>query len=431
KKIIFFIMLLLASTAFAAETEKSSVNVIVDSEGTALIEETFFVGFEEGEKDFFKQSIEQGITLDTLKSFGLEIKPRLENTESLISFEETQEANKIKLNYFSNALFSIKNMVTFNEFSLNTAKFSFLFSGEKIVFPENFSLRFVLPKEAKEISVLPQTNISSNTIEWKGELTGNELLLSYSIEKTPEPLIIKETSIGIDVKEDGFGKMSEKYFFGFRSQEELDYFVGISKKNGSSLLSWNTFDQRIFPHVGEDEFDTKNASVDFVQQGLQNSYLSIAYENESPVFIENKEKAGRLVEWEFNSKKLNKLLSGGLIILPENTTIEITLPSNAEIKETNLETEKGKIIWKGYKTTSQITLIYLIKENIAPAFNLSLMVQGIVSKKETLAVLIAAVIAVAVILSLKRDSITERIDKFIINNSKIEKEEEIELDVEN
>lgn len=429
KFLVLIALICLLVNAFSAEIDKSSINVIVDSEGTALIEESFFVVFEEEEAELFKQNVQEGISPEILESFGLEIKPRLENTQAIISFEESAE-NKIKLNYFSNALFSVKNKVTFNQFSLNKAKLSFLFSGEKIVFPENFSLRFVLPKEAKEIEVLPETAVSSNTITWKGQLIGEELLLEYSIDKTPEPITIKETRIEIKVKENGFGEISEKYFFDFRSQEELSYFVGVAQKNGSSLLNWITFDERIFPHIGEDEFDAKNALVEFVDQGIKDSFLSIKYENESPVFIEEKEREGRFVEWKFNSKKLNALLSGGVIILQENTLLEIELPLNAEIKETNLEVKNGKVFWQGYKTSSQISIVFVIKENIAPTFNLSLMIQSIVSNQESLTALILIVIAVVIILSLKKNSISEKIDGFIIKNSKIEKEEESEIEIE-
>lgn len=431
KKLLFLIaFVFLLSTVFSAKIESSSINVIIDKEGTALIEETFFVVFEEGEKDLFKQNTEQGISVDIMKNFGLEIKPRLENTEAIISFEETPETNKIKLNYFSNALFSVKDKITSNQFSLNKAKVLFLFSGSQIIFPENFSLRFVLPKEAKTINVLPETKVLSNTVEWKGKLTEDALLLEYSIDKTPDQITIKETIIEVKIKENGFGGITEKYFFGFKSEEELNYFAGISEKNGTTVSVWNAFDKRFFTHISEDEFDTKNASVEFVKKGLTDSFLIITYENESPVFIENKEKEGRFVEWKFNSKKLNKLFSGGAIILPENTLLEITLPLNSEIKETNLEAKNNKVVWEGFKTASDIIIVFVITENIAPAFNLSLIVQKLVSNKESLIMLVLVLIALMVFVSLKKDSLTEKIDSFLIKNSKIEKEEESEIEID-
>ncbi len=429
KKIFLVIVLIfLLSNAFSAGIQKNSINIIVDKEGTSLIEENYYVSFEEKELELFKESISNGLNQEILQSFSLEIEPKLENTQAIISFEEPGENKIIKLNYFSNGLFSVKNKITFNEVSLNTAKFSFLFSGQKAVFPENFSLRFVLPREAKNISVSPETNILSNTLEWKGLLITETLELSYEIPKEPEQIKIRKINIKINVNENGFAEISEKYFFDFRNNEELEYFVETAKKNGSSLLSWNAFDKRIFPHIGVDEFDTKNATVEFIEKGLTDSYLNISYENKSPLFIEEKERSGRFVEWKFNSKKLNSLISRGVIILPENMSIEIILPSNAEIKESSIETQNGKIVWEGYKTISQIKIVYIMKENIAPAFNLSLMIQNLLSNKESIAFLIAVIAVIGILLSIKKKSITAKIDEFIINNSKIEEREEIDLD---
>jgi len=430
-KLAIVFVLLLTANVFGAEIEKNSINIIVDSEGKSLIEETFFVLFEDqNELNLFKEAIKENISFNALKEFDLNIETRIEETEASISFEEQPENNRIKLNYSSDKLFFSKNKITFNEFTLNQKKFSFLESGEKIVFPENFSLRFVLPREAEvKEKIIPETLVFSKTVEWKGPITTDELFLQYSIEKTPEPIKIKQTKIELNTKEDGFAVISEKYFFEFMSQDELDYFIETAKRNGSSLSSWFVFDNRIFPHIGENDLDIKKASVEFVESGLENSFLSIVYENESPLFIEKQEKTGRFVEWSFNSKKLNNFLSGGIIIIPENIVLEISLPSNAEIKESNFGAVNGLIVLAGYKTTSKINIVFAVKENIAPSFNLSAAIQGIVSNRDTAVILVVILIVVSFTAYFKRDSITEKIDNFIINNSKIEAGEKTEINI--
>jgi len=432
KKIIFIFALLgMLLTVYGAGVKENSINIIVDSQGNSLIEEIYFVSFsDQNELDLFKQKIQDNITTEILQDFNLNIAPRIEETEFVISFEEQAEDKRIKLNYSSDSVFTINEKITFNEFVLNQQNFSFLESENKIVFPENFSLRLVLPKGAEiNEEIIPETKVLSKTVEWKGLITTNEIKLSYSIQKKPDPIAIKETIIEINVQENGFGIISEKYLFEFKNQDELQYFVGMQQKNGSSLLSWITFDERIFPHIGENDLDTKNASVEFVENGLTNSFLSITYENESPVFIEEKERTGRFVEWVFNSKKLNSFISGGVIILPENTVIEISFPLNAEIKESDLEVKNGKISWEGYKTTSKINIVYLIKENIAPTFNLSSMIQGFVSNRDLVLGLIAVIIFISVISYFKRDSLTEKIEGFIIKNSEIDAGEETEIEI--
>ncbi|MFH1663666.1 MAG: hypothetical protein ABH986_02570 [archaeon] len=431
KKTAIIFLLFFIATAYSASIEKNSINIIVDSTANSLIEETFFVSFsDQNELNLFKEKIKESISIQALKDFNLDIAPRLEDTEAIIFFEEQAEGNRVKLNYSSKSLFLVKDRIKFNEFTLNEKKFSFLVSGTKIVFPENFSLRFVLPKESQvNTGMIPETPVFSKTVEWKGPLSSDRLLLVYSIQKTPEPVTIKQTSIGIETQEDGFGVVSEKYFFEFRSQDELDYFVTTAQKNGSSLQIWSSFDSRIFPHIMENELDIKKASVEFVQNGLENSYLRIVYENESPVFIEKQQKTGRFVEWSFNSRKLNNFLSGGLIIIPENTLIEIMLPSNAEIKESNFEAKNGAISLQGYKSTSKINIVYAVKENIAPTFNLSSAIQGIISDKQSASILLVLVAAVSALIYFKKETVTEKIDDFIVKNSKVEESEKNEIEI--
>jgi hypothetical protein len=429
KKLALIFFVFIALSVSGIKIQENSINVIVNSQGESLIEETYFVSFaDENEFSLFKEKIKEEISAETLKEFGLNIEPRLEE-KAVFSFSEQGENKTIRLNYASDSLFIIKKRITFDEFKLNQQKFSFLKSSGKIVFPENFSLRFVLPREAKINEVVPATKIFSKTVEWTGPLISDKVSIAYSIEKKPEPVKIKKTVIKIKVKEDGFGFISEKYFFEFKDEEELNYFKEITRKNGSSLLSWIAFDERIFPHIGENELDTKNASVEFIEKGLNDSYLSIVYENEKPVFIE-KPGTGRFVEWVFNSKKLNKLISAGVIVLPENTVLEIELPSNAQIKENNLEEKNGKIFWEGYKTTSKINLSYLVQESIAPTFNLSATIQRIISDRNSALSLMATLIIASLIIYFKRETITEKIDSFVIKHSKIEKSEEAEIEIE-
>ena len=385
--LVFFIFLLAFS--FSAKIDETSINVIVDIEGNSLIEETYFVSFsDQNEYNSFKEKISEGISAETIKEF-VDVEPKLEKKEAVISFEEQGENKIIKTKYLSDSLFLINKQITSTEFLLSEAKFAFLKTNSEIVFPENFSLRFSIPRETK----------------------------------------IKETLIKIEVKENGFGNVLEKYLFNFKSQEELEFFVENAQKNGSGLLSWNTFDKRIFVHIAENDFDTKKASVEFVENGLENSFLSIIYENESPVFIEQKEKSGRFVEWIFNSRKLTPMVLAGVIILPENTRLEITLPANAEILQNDMEIKNGKLLWEGYKTTSKINIVYLIKENIAPTFNLSAAIQGILSNKETLIILIVFLVVVGLILYVKRDSVGEKIENFILKNSDIEEAEKTEIEI--
>ncbi|MBU2100860.1 hypothetical protein KKB11_06520, partial [Candidatus Micrarchaeota archaeon] len=369
--LILLFLALFVSLAYGIKIDESGINVIVYATGNPLVEETYLVSFsDENELNEFRESSKIDISLDLLRNFGLDIKPEFAGDEPAIILEEQENLTRIKLTYFSSVLFNVNKKITFDEFSLNKNSFSFLLSGNNYLFPENFSLRFVFPRESRiSQTIIPKTNVVSKTVEFDGPIMSQDFFLSYAIDKTPEPIEIKQTTIEINVINNGFAQITEKYFFEFKSQEELDYFWGIYQKNGTSTEDWKTFDERFFPHVSANDNDVYEADFKFEpseQNGLSESYLKLTYENESPLFIEQKERLGRFVEWSFNQKKLDSFLSGDFIKIPENTLIEISLPLNAEIKENNLSTEGKKVVWQGPDSTSSINLVYVIKENIAP-----------------------------------------------------------------
>ena len=431
--LILLFLALFVSLAYGIKIDESSINVIVDAKGNSLVEESYLVSFsDENEFNLFKENTQGDISIETLNDLGIDVYPRLEGSKPVILVEEQSGNTRIKMNYFSSSLFSIIKKTTFDEFTVSKSQFSFLFSGNSYVFPENFSLRFVFPAEAKiNEKIIPETKITGKTVEWAGPVAAQDFFISFSIDKVPEPIEIKEINIEVKIEENGFGKMLEKYFLEFKDQDELEYFRKASEKNGTSPELWKTFDERFFPHVSANEYDVETASFKFEPNGLSESYLKLTYENESPLFIEQKEGSGRFVEWSLNQRKFDSFLSGGLIIIPENSVIEISLPLNAEIKENNLVgEEKGKIVWQGYESTSSIKVVYVMKENIAPSFNLSLTIQRIVSNKETLSVFIIALIVISLAVYIKREKISEKIDAFIIENSKVEHKEKEEIDID-
>lgn len=61
---------------------------------------------------------------------------------------------------------------------------------------------------------------------------------------------------------------------------------------------------------------------------------------------------------------------------------------------------------------------------------MSLTVQKIISSKETVSIIIIFIIVVSLLAYLKREKIGEKIDSFIIENSKVEEKEKIEIDIE-
>mgnify|MGYP005653370243 CR=1 FL=1 len=121
--------------------------------------------------------------------------------------------------------------------------------------------------------------------------------------------------------------------------------------------------------------------------------------------------------------------SGALWVIPEGITLIITVPEDVELKPPVPEAVvTGKTItWKGFKSSNSLEIRYTEFKQIAPSFELSQFFQMLLGSEEGIIILGITVVCI-VALYWKRESISDKIENYIVEHSdlgsKIEEEED-------
>jgi len=197
---------------------------------------------------------------------------------------------------------------------------------------------------------------------------------------------------------------------------------------GISLDAWKAFDSRIFPHIGN-ENELNRAEVGFVENNSK--YLEIKYSLSQPV-AEKKVETSRIIEFSLLSKFFGQFLQGGVFVIPEGTSISVQLPNFSEIEapiKPEAAASANTVTWQGYKSSNVLQLNYHIVKQIA-SINLSQSIASLVGSPLFIVFVIIAIIIIAIVLR-KRKTISEKIENYIVENSKLGgKEEAVEEEKE-
>ena len=232
---------------------------------------------------------------------------------------------------------------------------------------------------------------------------------------------LKQHIIEINIDETGNGNVIERYLLDFSDGNELEAFREASKDNGASLLKWAVFDESIFSHIGKDE-DIKNAIVSFEELG-DTKFVRVSYELAN-VSINTSENS-RATDWRLDERIFAKLESGGVYVIPERTIITIGLPTTTSIIGQIVPeavTASNRWNWNGYLVSNQLKLEYKINKPIAEPID----AQGFLAEllQSSLFLIIGAVIVLAILVGLiKRKTLSEKIENYVVKKSKIETEE--------
>ncbi|MDD5163071.1 MAG: hypothetical protein PHD95_02570 [Candidatus ainarchaeum sp.] len=235
---------------------------------------------------------------------------------------------------------------------------------------------------------------------------------------------ISSHSIDISIDEDGFALISEKFYLQFPNEFQLQDFLKKNAQIGISLDSWKTFDSRIHTYVGK-ESELNRAEVNFVDS-TSGKYLEIKYSLNTPI-ADKKAETSRLIEFSLQNKAFDQFLQGGVLIMPENTTITVKLPNFAEIQspvKPEGTISANQVTWQGYKSTNVLELNYVLVKQIA---SISLLDSANALVKSPLFILfVAAIAAIIIVAAIKRKKISEKIENFLVENSELGGKEEIE-----
>ncbi|MBS3058619.1 MAG: hypothetical protein J4478_04430 [Candidatus Diapherotrites archaeon] len=244
---------------------------------------------------------------------------------------------------------------------------------------------------------------------------------AYTIEK-------KELTIKID--ESGNGTFNEKYYFAFFDRQDLDEFLKVVTENGQDLLKWQASSTPIVPYFSSiEKLSLKEFSFNQAKQVLELEYS--AEEKSSVKILEDQ----RSSVWRLNQSLLQKFEQGTIMEVPRDITISIELPANSELKT---ELLPQVLLAKATKNTlslnnvrvNNLNIQYVIPKPIAQTVSLTELLNWLNSTGLIYA-LIAAIIVLGAIIAVKRKSISERIENYIVEHSEISrKEEEEEIEIE-
>ncbi len=236
-------------------------------------------------------------------------------------------------------------------------------------------------------------------------------------------LEVSRLNIDIEVFEDGYARIFEKYSIRFFAGE-LPGFREDVRDNSSSLSAWQVDYNWFFPHFGGDALESSYITFDEGEQSL-----TLEYFLRVPFATKVREEA-RQTLWLIADRQLSYFQSAGNIVIPEDVSITIDLPNGAEIdlgKLTPRAEVSGTSVRLNGISSNYIKLEYGIPKPIAPLMNPFTLLQT------NIVWIMAIVLVVGGAIYIGRREITEKVEGFVLAHSKIEPvepEEEVELQLD-
>jgi len=233
---------------------------------------------------------------------------------------------------------------------------------------------------------------------------------------------ITKQSVNMEINVLGEAKIVEKFYLYFPSDGDKIAFRNNSTSIGSNFEEWKKYNTKFAPSIGSDS--VTNGKISY-NEGVE-SYLEISYELQEPLMSKGKETA-MVSEYTLKANYLNNYYQSGIWIIPDNTTMTIELPPGAEIKE-NIEppaiiTQGSKkiITWEGYKSANRLTVNYILWKKVAPVVDISSLLTLLFKTTQGQILVLLSVVVIVIILW-KKQFITDKIERFVEENSKIEEE---------
>lgn len=255
------------------------------------------------------------------------------------------------------------------------------------------------------------------------------LLVLFLLLANAAALEVNNRTIQISIDKQGYAHIIENYFLRFSHPFEFEQFKTEAEENKSSLLAWGADFNWFYPHFG-DRIGT-SAPKYYVTFDESERLLTLDYTlTERFANLESEE--ARETFWKISDRRLSEFEKQGLIVIPENTTMSITLPPEAEINLAKLSSNakvEGNTVMLHAISTNYINLQYSISKPIASVDSYEI-IQNLLTGSENI-LIIAVLIVIAALVFWRRRGISERIEKYIIEHSEIEsKEPEEETEIE-
>ena len=248
-----------------------------------------------------------------------------------------------------------------------------------------------------------------------------------SLSTFPQALSMESLDIAIRIDQQGNGYITENYMLQFSSPFEFEQFKQSAQENSSSLLSWQADYDFFYTHfVTEAGTRLNSSSITFDEQ---RKVLTLEYDFKDRFATLIKQEQ-RTDLYRIDDTKFASFNSAGTIVIPEDTTIRIRVPSNAEIDldklPQNVQLANGnQIVLSGIQSNS-IDIEFRVLKPIAPSGNI---IPGVSNVYLTIPILITALI----LLYTKKEGIEKKIEDYLVEHSEIKSrqpEEELDLDIE-
>jgi hypothetical protein len=141
--------------------------------------------------------------------------------------------------------------------------------------------------------------------------------------------------------------------------------------------------------------------------------------------MEKKLETSRVVDYGLKAKFFNEFKEGPLWVIPEGTSINLTLPKGVEIKDfvkPDALVSENSVLWKGYVSGNELFLEYSFFKQIS-SFDLNQMLQQLM-KSDLFLMVVGIAIVIFLILFAKRKSISGKVEGYVIEHSDLGGEEE-------
>lgn len=230
-------------------------------------------------------------------------------------------------------------------------------------------------------------------------------------------------NVDIDVEAEGSAKVIERFHILFGTEEDQLEMRQLSINYGSNLSLWEDFDSKFKSNIG----DARAVNKKITYSEGDEIYLQIEYDLIDSLMALGKE-TSLVEEYSIKANYLNNFYESGLWVIPDNTTLTITLPAGAEIRDTIQPTavinnigSRKIITWTGYKSSNELRVSYFVWKKIDPIIDINKFTNFIFRTNEGLIILFIIAILIGALIW-KRKIITEKIEKFVEDNTIIEED---------
>ncbi|GEM_PF-2355921 len=243
---------------------------------------------------------------------------------------------------------------------------------------------------------------------------------------------ISQHSIQIEAEENGDAYITEQYFLSFDNSTELALMRARAREIGADIQGWQNFDAAIFPHIGI--IKPGSGKIGF-EEKEGDRFVKIEYVTRDPLFIS--EETSRRTTFHLDSRQFASFQTGSVYTISTNTKIVFLIPRQAGFNEANINPEAEinyeakRFVWSGYRvSTGNLEFGYWLEKQIAPSIGISSLLQDLLPTSEFKILLAIGLLGMGMIY-FKRNSLQQKIEKYLIENSSLEKEtdeQKIELE---